>query len=273
MTIDLNRFRFVLFFGMLLFAVLANAQLKLSTWNIKDLGQSKSTEEIAFMAQILSDVDVVAVQEVVAGPGGAKAVARLADELNRTGAKWQYSISLPTQSSPYSSERYAYLWKTSRLKLIGKAWLDQHFINEIEREPYMIRLKSKTEMITLVSFHAVPKSKQPETEIKYFKQLAALYPEDQLVFVGDFNLPSQHSVFNPLRQLNYTPVLPNQKTSLRTKCLQMDCLASAYDHIFLNQQTLSVLDAGVIHFYREFSSLKAARAISNHIPVWVQIDL
>ena len=39
------------------------------------------------MAKTLQDFDVVAIQEVVAGPGGAQAVANLADALNRSGAK------------------------------------------------------------------------------------------------------------------------------------------------------------------------------------------
>ncbi len=42
------------------------------------------------MAAILKNYDVVAIQEVVAGPGGAAAIARLHDALNRTGSKWDY---------------------------------------------------------------------------------------------------------------------------------------------------------------------------------------
>lgn len=248
------------------------AQVKVSTWNIKHMGKSKTDERISYMANLLKDFDVIALQEVVAGPGGAKAVARLADELNRKGFKWQYSISDPTQSSPYSSERYAYLWKTNKLKIVGKAWLDNNFVNEIEREPYFIRLKYNSEVFTIANFHAIPKSKQPETEIKYFKQYPFLYPEKRLIFLGDFNVPNTHTVFNPLKKMNYATVLENQKTSLRTKCIQDDCLASSYDHIFLNPYAFEVLDFGVLHFYLDFIDLKAARLISDHIPVWVEID-
>lgn len=248
------------------------AQVKLSSWNIKDMGQSKSSTEITYMANLLKDFDVVALQEIVAGPGGAQAVARLADELNRKGYKWLYSISNPTQSSPYSSERYAYLWKASKVQIVGKAWLDQNFVNEIEREPYLIRLKYKKKVFTLVSFHAIPKSKQPETEIKYFKQYPKLYPDDKLIFLGDFNVTAKHTVFNPLKKMNYLPVMDHQKTSLKTKCIQNECLASSYDHIFLNLEIIQVLDCGVIHFYLDFEDLKAARSISDHIPVWVEVD-
>jgi hypothetical protein len=76
------------------------------------------------IANYLRDYDIIAVQEVVAGYGGVQAVARLADELNRTGTKWDYIISDPT-SSPYKTERYAFIWKTNKLKQIGKAWLEK----------------------------------------------------------------------------------------------------------------------------------------------------
>ncbi len=53
----------------------------------------------------------------MAGYGGAQAVARLADELNRKGTKWDYVISDPTSSSAYKTERYAFIWKTSKVTI------------------------------------------------------------------------------------------------------------------------------------------------------------
>src|SRR5690349_10412003 len=76
-----------------------NPTVKICSWNIRDFGQSKNKEEIEFIANTLKGFDIVTIQEVVAGPEGAKAVARLHDELNRTGAKWDYTISDPTVSS------------------------------------------------------------------------------------------------------------------------------------------------------------------------------
>jgi hypothetical protein len=52
-----------------------------------------------YTANYLRDYDIIAVQEVVAGYGGVQAVARLSDELNRTGTKWDYIISDPTSSA------------------------------------------------------------------------------------------------------------------------------------------------------------------------------
>lgn len=256
----------------LLSFTLSLAQVKLSSWNIRHLGSSKSNTEILFMAKTLRDYDVVAIQEVVAGDGGAQAVAKLADELNRTGFKWNYVVSNPTEGGTYSSERYAFLWKPSRVKLDRKALLDEDCIEDFEREPYFIRFEYQEKTFTLVNIHAVPKSKQPERELKYLKLYPSLYPEEHFIFLGDFNLPQSHTVFNPLKSNGFEPALVNQKTSLKMKCKANVCLASEYDNLFVDTKVFSISNSGVNLFYDSFPDLKSARKISDHIPVWVEFD-
>jgi deoxyribonuclease-1-like protein len=262
---------FCLFF--LLLSTTFYAQIKLCSWNLENFGKSKSDETIVFIANTLRDFDVVAIQEVVAGNGGAQAVARLANELNRKGAKWEYVISDPTTSSAYKTERYAFLWKTSSIKLKGSAWLEQKYNLEIDREPYFATFEKDGKTITIVTFHAITKSKQPETEIKYFKFLPQEYSTLNLVFAGDFNCPQSHTVFNPLKKMGYQSVLVNQKTSLKQDCYQEICLASEFDNIFFNGSKIKIKNSGVILFYKNFSSLYEARKISDHIPIWAEIVL
>ena len=50
---------------------------------------------------------------------------------------------------------------------------------------------------------------------KYFKYFFDEYPNLNLFFVGDFNCPQSHSVFNPWRKKEYLPVFVNQKTTLK----------------------------------------------------------
>lgn len=248
------------------------AQVKISSWNLQNFGKTKTEAEIAFMANILKDFDVIALQEVVAGYGGAQAVARLAGELNRKGGKWDYVISEPTNSSPYATERYAYIWKTATVKRSGRAWMEQKYESVIDREPFYMDFNYKGKIFTLVNFHAIPKKKQPETEIKYFKFLPAQYADKNLIFLGDFNVPQSHTVFNPLKKMGYQPAFTNQKTTMKMKCVGGECLASEYDNIFYNTQSTTLLDSGVILFYQDYPDMKAARRISDHIPVWVKID-
>jgi deoxyribonuclease-1-like protein len=256
-----------------LFSVTIQSQTKLLSWNLENFGKSKSDQEIAFIANTIKDCDIVTVQEVVAGNGGTQAVARLADELNRKGTKWDYRISNPTSSSAYKTERYAFLWKTNNLKLKGKPWLEQKYHLEIDREPYFATFEIKGKNITIVSFHAITKSKQPKTEIKYFKLLPQEYPNLNLLFAGDFNCSQSHSVFSPLKKMGYAPILENQKTSLKLKRKGENYLASEFDNMFYKTSSLNFIKSDVILFYQKFVSLKEARKVSDHIPIWVEFSL
>ena len=247
-------------------------QVKIVSWNVENLGQSKSPAEIEFMSETLKKYDVVALQEVVARYGGIQAVAHLADELNRKGSKWEYVVSEPTSSSAYKTERYAFLWKTSSVKMIGKAWLEKQFTLEIDREPFYCTFEYKEKHFTVVNFHAITKNRQPETEIKYFKFLPPLYPNLNLIFLGDFNCPQSHTVFNPLKKMGYVPLLVGQKTTLKKQVRHGEYLASEFDNIFYAPTVLKT-DGGVIHFYKNFYTLAEARKISDHIPVWMEFNL
>ena len=256
----------------LLFTTTLFSQPKLLSWNLENFGKSKSAAEISFIANTIKDFDIIAVQEVVAGDGGAQAIARLADELNRKGSKWDYVVSDPTSSSAYKTERYAFIWKTAIVKKIGKPWLEKKYHLEIDREPFYCTFEYNKKQFTVVNFHAITKSKQPETEIKYFKFLPSEYPTLNLIFVGDFNCPQSHTVFFPLKKMGYLPILVNQKTSLKKECDNGNCLSSEFDNIFYNTK-IKKLNSGILPFYKNFNSLKEARMISDHIPIWFEFSV
>ena len=262
------------FFFFLLVTCFSFSQISICSWNIMNLGKSKSDSELIVMANAIKSYDIIAIQEVVAGYGGAKAVSRLVAILNTKGSKWDYVISNPTTSAnPSSRERYAFIWKPSSVTKTGNCWLDQNYQKEIDREPFMGNFIYKGKSITLVSFHAVPKKKNPASEIKYFKFFPNLYPKLNLVFLGDFNCPQSHYVFFPIKKIGFTSVFQNQTTSLRQKCINNDCLASEYDNIFYKRSNLKVIKSGIVPFYTSFKSVKEARKISDHIPIWCLIQL
>lgn len=247
----------------------AQTTLSVLSWNLKDLGISKSTTDIEMIARIVEPYDVIAIQEVVAGPGGPAALRRLVNQLNRARVKWKFEISDVTSgTSAHKAERYAFLWQDSRVSRSGNGWLDGYYEGQIEREPFFCRFVAGGKTVTLVNFHAITKSAHPETEVKYFRYLPGLYPADNLIFCGDFNLPESHSVFNPLKSASYSPALIKQKTTLRQKCLGTGCLASEFDNFYYDASKVSLKAAGVIHFYRLFSDIKEARKISDHIPIF-----
>jgi deoxyribonuclease-1-like protein len=249
------------------------SQIRMISWNLENFGKSKSDAAFSFMANVIKEYDIIAIQEVVAGNGGAQAVAKLADELNRKGSKWDYTISDPTTSTPNKTERYAFIWKTASLKKIGKAWLEKKYASAIEREPYLCTFEYHNKQFTAVSFHAITKTKQPEKEIKYFQFFPVEYPMLNLIFIGDFNCQQSHSVFMSLRKTGVTSALVNQKTSLKRSCKNGECLASEFDNMYFSKSKIRKLNSGVVTFYQNFPSLKEARTISDHCPIWMEFSL
>ena len=91
--------------------------------------------------------------------------------------------------------------------------------------------------------------------------------------MGDFNCPQSHTVFNPLKDMGFAPILVNQKTSLRQKCRNSDCLASEYDNLFYDKRKILSKQKGIVPFFSAFSSVKEARKISDHVPIWCILEL
>ncbi|PEN13057.1 endonuclease [Longibacter salinarum] len=248
--------------------------LRLATWNLYNFGRSKNDREMAFIAETLRDYDIVAIQEVSTGPAGAQAVGRLVDELDRRGFDWDYRLSDPTSGD--GSERYAYVWKTSRAQIKGRAWLEPTLSRSIDREPYMARFQERKSGSTFLvaSIHAVPRSKDPEHEVRQLDALHPRYASDHLVVLGDFNLDEDHEAFSGFRRLGYRAVLDDQPTSLRRKRRTgpNGHLANEYDNIFVEMGPLHISRGGIADFTTAFSTLREARRISDHLPVHVDIQ-
>jgi endonuclease/exonuclease/phosphatase family metal-dependent hydrolase len=249
------------------------ASVTVCSWNLENFGSSKNNKTLEFIANSLQTFDVIAIEEVVAGDGGASAVAKLADIMNRKGKSWDYCISNPTSTKGHKSERYAFIWNKSRISRMGEAWLEQKYSNDIEREPYMATFRKEGKLFTIGCFHAVPKSAGPAAEIKYFKFIPAEYPSLNLIFCGDFNCPQSNSVFSPLKRMGYVPALHDQKTTLRDKCINGDCLASEYDNFFFNKSKIKLVNAGILHFYQSFPTTKDAKRVSDHVPVKLTFEV
>lgn len=253
-----------------------NEFIKIVSWNIQDLGQSKKNEEIDFIVKVLKDYDLVAIQEVVAKhPAGAQKVAQIVDELNRKGSKWDYRISNPTISpSVYMSERYAFIWKTSKLDIQGRAYLDKELERVIYREPCIakFKLKSNQKPITVVNFHSRKHDDLPELEIKHFKNYQERLNTDNILIVGDFNLNEDHQVWSDFYKLGYNAAIKKSKTTLKRKCKDGDYLSHAIDNVFFSKQ-IHLLSSGVIDYVKTCDNLDTARKISDHLPVFIKFIL
>lgn len=265
MNLRVRTFFTILFWNV---SVLLSAQCTtIASWNIANFGESKDQDEIKFIASVIKTYDIIAIQEVSVSLAGARAVSWLVDELNRTGSKWDYRVSNPTSGE--GSERYAYIWNTSKARLNGKPWLADSLSALINREPFLASFICKTDTFLLATIHTVPTAKNPASEISKLYKLDHLYEKQHLIIMGDFNLKASSDAFNSLLKRNIIPALKGQKTSLKMKLNSKgEHLASEYDNMLFENDEIILEDKGVNDFSLKFDDLKEARKISDHIPVW-----
>ena len=254
--------------------LLQSQPLTLISWNIQDFGQTKTDETILKIAQLVKHADIVVIQEVVAKhPGGAQAVGRLQQALDRTGARWDFRISDPTfHESPYKRERYAVLWKPSKLDLVGRhrLWSEKNTI--FVREPHLIqfRIKSTGQTFYVVNYHSRVHTEKPEEEIIHFVDLPLVLGSDRFILAGDFNAPESHPVFDYIYKMGFKAALHNTGTTLKKACNNGIYTNHAIDNIFYPVKHVQLMQARLIDFVGDCEHLQAARQISDHLGVEIQ---
>lgn len=248
-------------------------KIKLVSWNIRHLGRTKTPEDIFEIANILRDFDMVAIQEVVAkDPAGAQAVAKIADELNRMGSQWDYQISDPTKSpSVYISERYAFLWKTSKVSLIHRAYLDKELEDLCYREPFVaaFKVKGESDPFYVVNYHSRKYNDRPEEEIIHFIDYPERLGSNRILIAGDFNLNEKHTVWTPFYKKGFKSALQNQRTTLKTRCKDGDYLSHPIDNVYFTSG-IEMVQAESLDFINDCENLARAREISDHLPIYIE---
>ena len=251
-------------------------EISFVSWNIQHMGGTKDDDELTQIAKAIKNYDLVAIQEVTAkDPKGAQAVARLADILNRMGAKWDYAISMPTRyGSPQKSERYAYLWKPSKVTSIGRPFLDKELAHYVTREPFIGKFKKKgtDNAFYIVNFHSKKHSDHPETEIKHFINYSKRLNSSNIIIAGDFNLNEQHAVWNPFYENGYKSGLKNTKTTLKRECKNGTHTYHAIDNFYCSSK-IRIYSANAIDLVRTCDRLNTVRALSDHLPIVLQFSL
>ncbi len=268
----LQRLIFIVLFFLSFNVISQKTEISLISWNIRDFGKTKNSDELEEIAEIVRDTDILAIQEVVSGYGGAQAVAKLSDILNRKGSKWDYVISDPTNSSKYATERYAFVWKTKHIKIKNRGWLLDELNTQIDREPFLLDFYLDKQKFTVVNFHSRAHDKNPESEIDALSNFAVDSLATPLIIAGDFNVDEKEPVFDPLKIKGYKASVTNQRTTLKKTCKRGKYLNYPIDNIFYSSE-IKKIDGGVLDFVRFCDRLEQARKLSDHLPVFLKFYL
>jgi len=262
--------------------------LIVSSWNTKHLGRDNFDYNSA--SELIRNYDIIALQEVNTTESGAKALNRLKLFLQqKTGELWCSALSLiPTDSI---RERYAYLWKDSRLSWVNRSGkvvlrcptnhmtskLVEFNQSKIVREPSIATfiVKGSRYKFKLASVHLVPTKKKPQKEVPYL--FAAFNPSKvPIIVAGDFNLSADHKAFDSIKKQGWINALSGrQRTSLRSKTRT---LYQPYDNFWIWDRnyyaTRCSRKIGVKDLYTFFPKLPTKSVynqISDHSPIFLQV--
>jgi len=275
-----NKIHIVISLVIILFGTNTFGQdLSIVSWNLKDFGQSRDDEEILLIAQEIKHADIVAIQEVVAKhPGGVQAVARLADQLNRMGSKWDYTYSDPTgDESPNKRERYSFLWKPSKVKLKHPIKLVDELDVSVCREPALALFQYQEEIISILNYHACTHTKYyPErNEIKVITDWIQMQNYNNLIWCGDMNLKIDDVAFNNAFKYGYKSALDGHKTSLKKSCKEGNYLSRAEDNILFKLHN-AIAEGHVIDFISNGDCNDVVwkrNSYSDHLPVHLNLTI
>lgn len=243
------------------------SNLNIVSWNIQNFGRSKSASDtvMKYICDKVKGYDIVAIQEVSTSEFGAQAVAKLDELLDRTGTSWDYVVSDPTTGA--GSERYAYLYKKSRVKLKEKPCLEKTLEDKLNREPFKAIFVFKGSDYYLFNLHLVPTDKNPALEAAHLASLGETYKGKKIIFMGDLNLSQSDPGFDGVKKWA-KPTLIGKKTSLKMKeGEEGERLNMEYDNFFVTTNIV-VSKSDVINFFSEFKDLKLARKVSDHCPIY-----
>lgn len=258
---------YIIAFSFIFNLCFAQNSVKIVSWNVLNLGFYTSNEKIDFIVSYIKDADIVVLQEIKSNKYGTEDFKKLFSKLNQSEKNWEYTLSGATSGPGH--EQYAYIWKKNKIKLKEAAWLDQTIEKEIDREPYLARFEYNNKNFTLANFHAVPQKKAPWEEIKQLPQMHKAYLADNLILCGDFNLTYKDRAYAELYKNGYEASLKNQKTTIKGEEKNGERLANDFDNFYFEKAFFNIQSSGAIDFTPKFNSLKEARLMSDHLPIYL----
>ena len=279
---------------------LTDRNLLVGTWNIRNFGQvyqswdenpaspKRNLRALAYIAEVVRRLDVVAVQEVKRDTSG---IRMLVDDF--LGPDWGLILSDVTAGSEGNMERLAFIYDRRRVQpsgLAGEIVLlpagQGDPARQFARTPYIVGFQAAGGTFALLTAHIkygrVPQDRLPELQalaahvaVEIRDRARTEHAEEQnLIVLGDFNIDKRSD--NPLFQafvftgLTVPPQLWDLKTTYDTE-------PKYYDQVAWFMGDLDLLyneSAGVVNFagavYKDLTLQQMSFRVSDHFPLWVE---
>jgi endonuclease/exonuclease/phosphatase family metal-dependent hydrolase len=268
---NLSVFLLTLFFGTSSLA----SDFEMASWNIRNISNnSRSDAELGIISLVIFRYDFVAVQEVL----DETVIERIKDIL-KDDFQADYDILVSDQVGGNKKERYAFIWRTNKIRAKKDPWFYGDPGNRFEREPYCgsFELTDDSFDWTVCTIHLLfgdnEAHRRPE-----LKELDNVYrsvkPDDDDVFIcGDFNFPPNDVGWDQLKNEDGMMWAIDAPTKTTIKDV------SLYDNCWWSEDTPEVVeDSGQVYefdelMYPEGSRKEANRLTSDHRPISISIEI
>lgn len=235
--------------------------ITIASFNIRKFSDnSRTDEELKQIASVLSEFDLIAVQEVLGDPV----------ILNRTIEMLPgYDFIVSEEVGNTQKERYAFIFN-DKIKPIskGKTYYDKY--DKFIREPYYASFKAGEFDFKIMTVHILYGDSAADREGE-MKQIASVYEyyqekddsENDLILTGDFNTQPTHYNFDYIKEIpGITLAIQEGKSTLGKT-------GHLYDNIIFDSNTEEYTRLSGIHYFDTGMDRDAAKkAISDHRPVY-----
>jgi len=256
----------------------ANDTITIASFNIQVFGTTKAgkPEVMSILAKIISQFDIVAIQEIRDSSGTA--IKDLEAAVDALGTDYDYIIG-PRLGRTSSKEQYAYMFRTGTVEPLNSRTFEDP-ADVFHREPLIAEFKAKNGKFdfTIVNIHVDPD--EADDEIDALGSLMSILQEDQterdFIALGDMNSDCAYFQETTGWELSWTD--PYNDASLylwlidNGKDTTVGSNTCTYDRIIITKATTGADWTGQAGVYRfdEIYGLAPdqAKKVSDHYPVW-----
>lgn len=252
----------------LFLAIPAWADLTIASWNVRVFSTgSRNDVELRLIAERLEQFDLITLQEVRDEEVVERTIAVLA------GRGHNYRLLVGPPVGRVVKERYAFLWRPDKVSLTSPGQTYDDSLDLFIREPFAASFIAGRFDFTLATIHVifggtVSERRREVYAIDYvYRWLQDADPDEQdVILLGDFNLPFDDSGWKSLWPLNLYPVLgPAVPTMISD--------SEVYDNFWLDPALVSEYTgrSGVDRFDEtafDGNDDAASLMVSDHRPIW-----
>lgn len=259
--------------------------VRVATFNIQAFGEQKSSNQnvMRVLSQIVSQFDVVAIQEV--GSEDAVPIQRLVDLLNASGGRYTATVSEPIGRQT-QLESYAFVWDEARIQLVPRsAYVVTDSADRMHREPMVASFQVRTGAadgrvpfrFTMINANTSPSEAAAPAVDSEMNVLDDVFNsvrefdyretgEEDFILLGDLNVDTRG-----LLELGQIPGVVTIAGDTPTNTLRNQ----TFDHILIDRTMTREFTGnfGVIDLQNDFQlSEQQAIQVSDHLPLWAEFS-